>query len=318
MVMIRIIGSMGDELGVTAAVRELKRQRPDEMIRLNGGRFDAEIWKNNPYMNIGNADDGRLVELYSFKKQAAETANSRTGHYFKLLELDLSKIVDEFPEFSFTAEELAAPLLVGPGRGQKVALHLEEVVPAEDLARAIAVDPGAGWVSRVWAEDRYAELCRRLRAKGHILIQVGSRGSRGALPGIHYDLVGRFGLRTVARFLGRCRLFVGNDSGYQHVSAAVGLGHVTVYSVTRYGAGPYSTTVPVVPPSECASGCFQFCTRTKKGCRTVLQCIDEITVDQVEAAVDQALARPRPQNRLVPAPTKAEVYRLFRGELQPA
>lgn len=316
MAMIRIVGSMGDELGVTAAVRELKRQRPDEMIRMNGGLFNPEIWRNCPYTNIGNADDGRLVELYSFKKQTPETANSRTGHYFKLLGLDLSKIVDEFPEFWWTAEELASPLMVDPVRRQNAPLPLEQVVPAEELARAIAVDPGAGWSSRVWPHDRYDELCLRLRARGHILIQVGSRGPR-PLAGVHYDLVGRLGLRAVARFLGRCRLFVGNDSGYQHVSAAVGLGHVTVYSVTRYGAGPYSTTVPVVPPTECAPGCFQLCQRVQKGCKHVMPCIEEIMVDQVEAAVDLALARPRPRSRLVPAPTKAEVHRLFRGELQP-
>jgi ADP-heptose:LPS heptosyltransferase len=317
MVMLNIKGGLGDELGVTAAVREIKRQKPDEMVQIRGGSHREEVWRNNPYLNIGNADDGRMVHLFSFMKQTKETQNSRSVHYMKLIGLDLSKVVDEYPEIYYTAEELAEPIMVAKTREkeEKRSHPLADEIPEELIPRLVSVDPGAGWPTRVWEEDRWHVLCEDLRDRGHILVQVGSEGRR-PLRGIHYNLVGRLNLRNAGRFLRLQRLYIGSDSGFYYLAAAVGAAHVCIYSVTRYASGPYPTTVPVVPRVECAPACFQLCKRSIPGSPQIQPCINEITVADVLGAVDIALPRPKPENRIKPCLTAAEVDRLFHANLQ--
>lgn len=311
---IQVLGSMGDELGVTAAVREAKRQRPDEMIQLYG-RWNPEIWINNPYLNIGNSDDGQLLKLFSFERTHV---GSRTQLNFKFLGLDLARIQDELPEFYFTEEELRSPIMVRKtARRKETRLEDLDLVLGQAPGPMIAVDPGAGWPSRRWPEARFGELTSRLAALGYTILQVGWQGA-DALPGVAHNLVSRLRLRAVARLLGRCALFIGNDSGYFHVAAAVGCPHVTVYGMTRRTCGPYPGTVAVVPPTECRSTCSELCGRSEPGHPGISHCMDEISVDQVLAAAQQALARPRPASRLVPALTKAQAYEQIQGMVRGA
>ncbi len=304
---IQTIGAMGDEVAMTAAVREAKRQRPDEMIMIYGAR-KKDVWENCPYINIGNEEDGRLIQAYSFHR---DHRGSRTQLYFKLLKLDPARIKDELPELWWTREELASPILVkATGRKTETKLQDLEEVLAGAPAPIIAVDPGAGWPSRRWPEERFSELTSRLAALGYTVIQVGSR-QRMPLAGIAHDLVGRMKIRTAARFLGRCDLYIGNDSGFFHLAAAVGCPHVTIYGPTRYTCGPYPETISVFPAATCSRRCFEFCGRTAVGDSKINHCMEEISVDQVLEAAKEALARPRPASRLVPAPKTAEAWERF-------
>jgi predicted O-methyltransferase YrrM len=303
---IQVIGSMGDELAMTAAVREAKRQRPDEMILLHG-RWNPEIWINNPYLNIGNHEDGRLISVFSFYRTHQ---GSRTRLNFKLLDLDPTVIQDELPEFCWTPEELAAPIMVKTSKRkqEKDYRDLEELM-AGWPAPVIAIDPGAGWPTRRWPEERFGELALVLSKLGYQVVQVGS--GRQTLAGVTHNMVGRMKLRDLARFLGRCALYVGNDSGYFHVAAAVGCPHVTIYGPTRNTCGPYPGTVSVAPKSQCSPKCFEFCSRSIQGEGGKLEikhCMEEIAVGEVLAAVKKAISSPRPPTRLVPTPTKAQVY----------
>lgn len=307
MVWINVSGSMGDELGLTGAIRELKRQRPDEMIRM-WGRYNAAIFGDLPYLGIGNKDSGELVQLHSYYK---DHDGCRTLVNCDKLGLDRSKLVDLLPEIAWSAEELARPLLVKKRRAEadKTLVPIEEVVTA-DPTKVIAIDPKAGWTSREWPHEKYDRLSLELASRGYYVVQVGAQGKR-PLAGASANLVGRVGLREAARFLGRVALFVGNDSGYFHLAAAVGAPHVIVYGITAKTCGPYpGITTPVYPKSACHQACFQDCFRRDAN-RKRFHCMDEISVDEVLAAVALALSRPRPQSRLVPARSKAEVYTGF-------
>lgn len=303
---VQAIGSMGDEMAITAAIREAKVQRPDEMIMLHG-RWNPEIWANCPYLNIGNQEDGIVTRCWSFYR---EHRGSRTQLYFKLLGLDPLRIKDQLPEFWWTREELVTPILVKKSKRKREAefLDLDEVMHGWP-SPVIAVDPGAGWPSRRWPFERFGELALRLVERGYQVVQIGS--GRKTLPGVSVNLVGRLKLRATARFLGRCALYIGNDSGFFHVAAAVGCPHVTLYGPTRYTCGPYPGTISVVPQSACNPRCMEFCGR-KESCESgkleIKPCMDEISVGEVLAAAKEGLSRPRPVSRLVPAPTKAQVY----------
>ncbi len=313
----QIHGSMGDELGYTAAVREFKWQRPDEMIRIHGP-FNPEIWANCPYLNIGNADDGRLVHVWSYERRTRETSNTRARYSMRMFGVDLARVRDEYPEFWFTEEELAQPIMVAATRSPRETRRapLDLLVPP-GLPNLIAVDPGAGWGSRVWPHENFDRLCEELDREGFTVVQVGWQGTH-PLHGASYNLAHRLRLRAIARFLGRCALFVGNDSGLFHIAAAVGCPQVVVYGVSRYAAAPYPSTLGIEPAFECDPNCYTACARRVAGCDQVRHCMEEISVDQVMAAIKGALARPRPPDRLTSAPTPAQVYeRLYAGrELQ--
>jgi heptosyltransferase-3 len=134
----------------------------------------------------------------------------------------------------------------------------------EDRARAAALLPGerpiialgptANWAPKIWPADRFAALFRALDRDAVPAVFAGPDAAEqamaapllAALPEA-IDLVGRLSLPEVAACLARCALFVGNDSGLMHLSAAAGtptLGLFGPTSAAEYApAGPRAVAV---------------------------------------------------------------------------
>lgn len=106
----------------------------------------------------------------------------------------------------------------------------------------LAVGPTANWPGKQWPADRFAETVMRLTAATGILPHArvavfGSPAERVAAepvlaaipPERRIDLVGGVDLPGVAACLGRCALYVGNDSGLMHMAAAMGLPTVGLF-----------------------------------------------------------------------------------------
>ncbi len=99
----------------------------------------------------------------------------------------------------------------------------------------IALGPSANWAGKVWPADRFVTLFRALTAPdgplpGARAVVLGGPGAQEAamvapvleaLPDA-VNLAGRLELYEAAAVLSRCALFVGNDSGLMHLSAATG------------------------------------------------------------------------------------------------
>lgn len=94
----------------------------------------------------------------------------------------------------------------------------------------VALGIGASQIEKVWPLERFEEIGRRLRSMGATLVLVG--GSDFAEPARKLverlgegvlDLTARLPLDVTAAVLGRCRLYVGNDSGPMHLAASMGL-----------------------------------------------------------------------------------------------
>ncbi|UFN49835.1 glycosyltransferase family 9 protein [Roseomonas sp. OT10] len=108
-------------------------------------------------------------------------------------------------------------------------------VAAPILAPILALGPTANWSGKVWPAERFEALAAALTAPGGPLpgariVLLGGPGAQeramaaplvAALPGA-LDLIGRLSLPEAAAVLRRCALFVGNDSGLMHLSAAAG------------------------------------------------------------------------------------------------
>lgn len=102
------------------------------------------------------------------------------------------------------------------------------------VSGATLINPGSGSPEKNWPIEQFLELGRALGALGHRVAWI--RGPAEASlpeeisPGQTID---RPSLKALAATLGQSRLYVGNDSGVSHLSAAVGGPTLALFGPTR-------------------------------------------------------------------------------------
>jgi hypothetical protein len=134
--------------------------------------------------------------------------------------------------------------------------------------------------TKEWQQARWEELTRRLAGDFH-LVQIGT--ALDPRLELAEDRRGRTSLHEAAALLGRARLFIGLESGLQHVAAAMHTPSVIIYggrSRPDQTGYPFNHNITRSPP--CA-GCG-----LNTGCPNDLICLD-IPVDEVESRVRAAL-----------------------------
>jgi heptosyltransferase-2 len=180
-------------------------------------------------------------------------------------------------------------------------------------ALLIALHPGASKPQRAWHAGRFALLGRRLAERlGARIVLLGGPGdgpdlarvAAGMPAGALCRLPGVPSLRDMGGVLERCRLFVGNDSGPMHVAAAVGVPTVGIFGPgSPRRTAPLSRTGEVVavgrdyPCSPCRQNFFRECSPSPAGKPF---CLEEIGVDEVEAAALSLWRGPHGGRRAAP------------------
>ena len=159
----------------------------------------------------------------------------------------------------------------------------------------LALGPTANWAGKIWAADNFVELSRRLTADdggilpGARIAVFGAAGERGlARPVIEafggdrlIDLVGGPDLTTVAACLGRCALYIGNDSGLMHMAAAAEVPTLGLFGPSRDEIyAPWGTQTAVVRTAIPYQQLFP----PGYDHRTTSSLMDSLTVDAAEAA----------------------------------
>lgn len=203
-------------------------------------------------------------------------------------------IPDPNPIFHIEAREAraAADLLDGAGLG----VH----------APLVALHPGASKAPRAWHAERFGLLARRLiEGAGARVLLLGGPGdadllrqvASGAPPSgiLLPDPVPS--IRLTAALMARCHLFIGNDSGPMHLAAAVGVPTLGIFGPgDPRRTAPVSARAPVTvlsrryPCAPCRQDFFRECTPGPAGKPF---CLEEINVDEVEAAAIALLSRGR-------------------------
>jgi len=135
----------------------------------------------------------------------------------------------------------------------------EVLIPAG--APVIALGPTANWEGKVWPSELFVALVQgvmQARLPGASVAVFAGPGMEerrlaqpvlDALPGA-IDLVGHLTLAEAAACLARCKLFVGNDSGLMHLSAAAGtptLGLFGPSAAAEYAPSGRHTAIAVAP-----------------------------------------------------------------------
>jgi heptosyltransferase-1 len=159
-------------------------------------------------------------------------------------------------------------------------LGIPPQIAAEGL---IAVNPSARWNTKLWGDDKFAELVRRLPSKRVVL--TGSVTEREQIERIAQgcrNLAGGTDLFELAELYRRCAVVVTNDSGPMHVAAAVNTPVVAIFGPTDPAlTGPYGKQHVVLRSGIPCSPCLKpYCTHTPR-----MECMTRVSVEQVLTAV---------------------------------
>jgi heptosyltransferase-3 len=167
------------------------------------------------------------------------------------------------------------------------------------------------FVYKRWTADGWSALAAGLRDRGFAVTATGAASDRGYLDAVWRDprvvrLDGKLTWSELTALIAGARVYIGPDTAITHLAAATGAPTVALYGPTDprlWGPWPCGG----LEPSWQASGTIQRrgnvwlvqnplpCLPCQlEGCERRLdsysQCLDELTVEQVLAAVDQALA----------------------------
>lgn len=173
-------------------------------------------------------------------------------------------------------------------------------------SQVLGVAPGARWATKRWFPERFAEAAARIVEKRKCrLLWFGGPAERALIEGIQaamrlpegqrgLNLAGRLTLGQTAAVIGRCDVFLTNDSGLMHLAAARGCRVVALFGSTAPSLGfapwtPHATVVedPSLPCRPCHVHGRRRCPLGH------FQCMGNLTTDLVEKALDRAFRRSR-------------------------
>jgi heptosyltransferase III len=166
---------------------------------------------------------------------------------------------------------------------EKAKAWIVQKLAKENCRNLIALGPGSKMPSRIWPEDRYAELVCSLieefeifpiifggpedRPTGDRLLSRWGRGANSA--------GGELSIREEAALISQCKLYVGNNSGNMHLAAAVKTPCVAIFSASEFPGkwNPYGGNHIVLRKRVPCEGCkLQICDKN-------MECLALITTE---------------------------------------
>jgi len=167
-----------------------------------------------------------------------------------------------------------------------------------DGKMAIGVNPGSVWPTKRWWMEGFAEFielatakldCQVLLFGGPEDVEIAERLFQRC-GGAAINLAGKFSLRQLPAAIGRCQVFVTNDSGPMHIAVARKVPTVAIFCATTPDLGfyPYSGNAIVIQKQlscrPCTSHGGRRCPLTHENC------IRQIQPQTVLTAVEKLLA----------------------------
>jgi ADP-heptose:LPS heptosyltransferase len=284
------------ELGPEATVH-LQTRRFDRVINLDAAKISAALAS----LADSPRKDGYVLDPRGYVQPTNEAAR-------RWLEAGVFDDIKRAGKATY--QDRMAEILGLAGRAHRYVMHLDEDERAAgrerlgalgvDLSRPlIGLNTGAGgrWPLKQWREDGYIELIARLAShdRERQFVLLGGPGERerndrliaGSRVRLH-DPGCDNPVRHFAAMLAQCDVVVTGDTLAMHLSLAFGRRTVVLFGPTSaaeielYGLGE-----KVVPDMSCLS-CY------KNTCNFVPNCMDLISTDMVEAAVERQLSLARP------------------------
>jgi heptosyltransferase-2 len=273
------------------ALLHLQARTFDRVINLDAGKTSAALAS----LANGKQKDGFILESRGFLQPTNDAAR-------RWLEMGLFD--DLKRQGTRTYQELMLEIVGLGGAPHRYVFELTEEERARGRAHlehlgvdfsapVIGLNTGAGrrWELKQWREDGYLELVERLVSKHHVqLVLLGGPEERER----HCRLTSRSriplvdsgcdnAVRHFASIVAACGVVVCGDTLAMHLALALGrrtivlFGPTSAAEIDMYGLGE-----KITPWMDCLA-CY------KPTCDFVPNCMDLITTDMVEAAVERQL-----------------------------
>jgi ADP-heptose:LPS heptosyltransferase len=201
-------------------------------------------------------------------------------------------------------------------------LQLDRNISSQ-VPNKIALHPGIGDVNRTWPTENWLELANRLKANGNHVVIIGSKvGSdgRGAINLLGFDSAWGVSHLELVELLDTCKVLVSTDSGPIQLAGATDCSVVGIYSVVKgRNRLPYRSTsnkgknleVPCKCPHHPCYQKIQYGAswaaygepllaigmplgevfgRWCVNCEQPYRCMEDLTVEEVHAKINEALA----------------------------
>lgn len=175
---------------------------------------------------------------------------------------------------------------------QKIDQLLNEAGFQKGKQPLIAINPQTKWVTKLWYNDRFAEVADRLADQNVFVVFTGGAADTLVISEIQkkmrqvsLDLTGKSSLKELAALYERADVVISTDTGPMHIAAAVGTPVVALFGPTApWRTGPHGEKHQVLRNALPCSPCF------KRQCllnEEKKKCMEKISVNQVvDAAVD--------------------------------
>jgi lipopolysaccharide heptosyltransferase I len=263
--------------------KELRSRSFDLSIDLHGlAKSALLVWMAGARFRIGSANTTGMKECSGFfSREIPPRPDDRHTVERNLSVIDFLGGPTKDAQFQLTISEAAQSqvreILASAGRREQ--------------ERLVVIHPGAGWLSRRWPADRFAELINTLGLTPGLQLAVIGGAAGGSQEGRLFEhlfsmirvpvinLVNRLSLKQLTALLKGTDLFIGNEAGPMHLAAALDRPVVAIIGPTRPElTGPFSGKALIIRKPVPCSPCRE------RNC-SELTCMKAIEVTDVLEAV---------------------------------
>ena len=280
---------MDTPLGLLGIVKRVQALAPEMVVYLGTEKNSLlKIWRDQIFFRLAGVR--KFVGTYSNKI----TFWGHLRRAPRLYPREVDRLLDEISRRGIPSEEVRFDLPIGPGHFASVKAILNQT--DIDLGRPmVAMCPGSKQAIKVWPEERFAEVGRRLIVEAGVNVVIVG-GSDEALVGARLvanwpggravNLAQRLSILESSELLRRCVFYVGNDTGAMHLAAAVSTRCVAVFAAREPARSwhPYGDNHAILRKSVPCQNCY-----LSECVEEGLRCLLEITVDEVWAACQRML-----------------------------
>lgn len=332
------LSSIGDIILTTPLIRILHRQYPGaELDFVIKNRF-LDLVQANPYINhiyafdesLGLADLVRIrgeirhrhydvvLDLHKNLRSLILTAGLVPWRLQRLKKYGLKRfllvhfkwncyrtIVPVYRRYIDTAgwlqghdDGLGPEFFLAPDAKARV----QRLLASEKFAAgrpAIAIAPGAGYFTKRWLPDRFAQVAQDLqRALSAQIIIIGGKPDLSCATEIQNQLnepvlnfAGRLSLMETACALAECELLITNDTGMMHLASALGKKVVAIFGATvaEFGFFPFSGQNRVLQRQLHCRPCSHV--GSHRCPRSHFRCMNDIQATEVYQAAMELMAK---------------------------
>ncbi len=319
---------LGDILFTTPAIRAIREKNPDAFIACMIHPRCTELLEDNPDINklmlfdervLHRSILGKLLFIRDLRRFKFDTVISFHRSMSRILIAYLSGISRRIGYYTRkrswlltdSVEPQATPLhrveyflnitrAVGidtDNKDYQFSIPESSVKSAESILEKagigaddefFVVNPGGNWLAKRWPEQRYARLCKELKAKyGKKIFLTGAFKDRELSEeimrmsgGSAINICGKTSLKELAVIMRKAKVVVANDSGPMHIAISQKAPTIALFGPTSpeitgpYGSGEYAI---LQRWTDCAIPCYAVCEDYK--------CMKAITVEDVLEAI---------------------------------